>query len=222
MNEDLRIAELSAQVSKSVVSEKAIKNSINTVNTNTIVIAINKKNAIDVFDFLNEGTIGKILRSSTLAAAYTDKSIRDPWIELNKDDTSSFTNILYIPKVMIFIDGETNEIRKSPYYINVLVVALPSVKKMSTDGVEEVSDEDACARAIADIAEASIKCGCKDIVFNPYKYKLFTKDPRFTAELWYMMTSSQRFIENIKSINFALESEEEFITFNAARIDNTK
>ena len=218
MTEDIKIAELSSQVTQTAISEQGIKNSIRTVNPPTIVITINKKDAIDVFDFLEGGTLGDILRCSTLASIYSSDTIKPTWVELNKDDASNFTNILFIPKVMIFIDRETREIRKTPYYVNLLIVAVPSVKRMKTDdenNVEEVTIPDAIARVIADIAEAAIKCGCKDLIFDPYAYKLFTKDPRETANLWYLMTSSQRFIENIHSINFALEREDAFITFNA-------
>ena len=219
MMSDIKIAELTSQVSQTAITEQGIKNSVKTVNPSTIVITINKKDAIDVFDFLEGGTLGDILRCSTLASIYSNENIKPAWVELNKDDNSNFTNILYIPKVMVFIDRETREIRKVPYYIDLLIVAVPSVKRMKIDdenNVEEVSIEDATARVIADIAEAAIKCGCKDLIFDPYAYKLFTKEPRTTANLWYLMTSSQRFIEQIHSINFALEREDAFITFNAA------
>lgn len=216
INNDIEIAELSAQISKSVISEQAVKNSVNVPFTNTLIITVSKKNALDMFDFLNPDTIGVVLRSSTLAAVYSKDEIRDKWDELNNDN-SSFTNVLYIPKVMMFIDYKTGEIRKTPYYINILIVAVPSIKNMSVDGVEEISEEEAVNRVIADIADSAIKCGSKNLIINPYGYKLFKDNTKVTADAWDLITSSQKFIENIDSVQFAINDEVNFIIFNAAR-----
>lgn len=221
MQTDIRTAEIDARVSKAgnnlvCTSEECIKNAANNNHVKTIVLVVNKKEAVEGFDFLNNGTLGVILRSSTLASAYTDESIKDKWVELNKDDSSSFTNVLYIPKVMMFVDLTTNEFRKHPYYINVLILAVPSVKKMS-DGVNAVSDADASARVIADICDAAIRCGCKDLIINPYGCKIAMKDPSITAQLWNEILTSERFIVNLYSVNFAIENENLFIVFNSAR-----
>lgn len=200
MTSDIKTSELAARV--------------NSPKTNTIVITVNKKNALDVFDFLDDGTLGIILRTSTLASIYKDDSIKDKWVELNKNDKSSFTNVLYVPKIMVFIDPSTGKIRKTPYYINLLLLAVPSQKNM-TDGIEEISNEDANARVIADICEAAIKCGAKDLIIDPYAYKMFRKEPHITAELWYQISTSQRFIEQFNSVIFSIENEELFVVFNA-------
>jgi len=200
MTSDIKTAELAARV--------------NSPKTNTIVVTVNKKNALDVFDFLDSGTLGIILRTSTLASIYKDKSVKDKWVDLNKNDKSAFTNVLYAPKVMVFIDPSTGKIRKTPYYINLLLLAVPSQKNMS-DGVEEVTDENACASVIADTCEAAIKCGAKDLIIDPYDYKLFKKEPHTTAELWYQISTGQRFIEQFNSVIFTIENEELFVIFNA-------
>lgn len=200
MTSDIKTAELASRV--------------NSPKTNTIVVTVNKKNALDVFDFLENGTLGVILRTSTLASIYKDDSIKDRWVDLNKDDKSSFTNVMFVPKIMVFIDPSTGKIRKTPYYINLLLVAVPNQKNMS-DGVEEVSNEDACARVIADICEAAIKCGARDLIFDPYGFKMFKKEPHITAELWYQITTGQRFIEQFDSMIFTIENEELFVIFNA-------
>ena len=202
MTNDVKTAELASRV--------------NTPKTNTIVITVNKKDAIDAFDFLDDGALGLILRTSTLASIYTDPDIKKKWVDLNKGDKSSFTNVMYVPKIMVFIDPDTGKIRKTPYYINLLLISVPSVKKM-TDGVEAVTDYDACSRVIADICDSAIKCGAKDLIIDPYNYKLFKKDPHITAELWSQISTSQRFIEQLNSVIFAIENEELFIIFNAKR-----
>ena len=108
----------------------------------------------------------------------------------------------------------TGKIRKTPYYINLLLVSVPTQKNM-TDGVEELSNEDMCARIIADICEAAIKCGARDLILDPYAYKMFRKEPHITAELWYQITTGQRFIEQFESVVFTVENEELFVIFNA-------
>lgn len=203
MTTDIKTAELVSRVSSPTIS--------------TIVITVNKKNDLDVFDLLDDTSLGIILRTSTLTSIYSDKNVKDKWVELNKDDSTSFTNVMYVPKIMVFVDPNTGKIRKTPYYINLLLVAVPSVKKM-TDGVEELSDEDATARVIADICEAAIKCGAKDLIIDPYGYKLFKKDPHITAELWSQISTGQRFIEQFKSVIFSIDNEELFIIFSAKKI----
>lgn len=200
MTSDVKTAELAARA--------------NNPNTNTIVLTVNKKNALDVFDFLEDGSLGIILRTSTLASIYKDDSIKSKWVDLNKNDKTNFTNVLYIPKIMVFIDPSNGKIRKTPYYINLLLLAVPTQKNMG-EAVEEVSDENACARVIADICDAAIKCGAKNLIIDPYDYKMFRKEPHTTAELWYQISTGQRFIEQFNSVIFTIENEELFIVFNA-------
>lgn len=202
MTSDIKTSELVSRVSSPRIS--------------TIVITVNKKNALDVFDFLDDGTLGIILRTSTLASIYSDDSVKKKWVNLNKDDKTTFTNVLYVPKIMVFIDPETGKVRKTPYYINLLLIAVPSTKKM-VEGVEEISDEDSIARIIADISDSAIKCGAKDLIIDPYGYKLCKKQPHITAELWSQISTSQRFIEQLNSVIFSIDNEELFIIFNATR-----
>lgn len=202
MTNDIKTSELVSRVSSP--------------KTSTIVLVINKKDATDVFNFLNISSLGIILRTSTLASIYSDTEVKDKWVELNKEDTTSFTNVLFVPKIMMFINPENGKILKTPYYINLLLLAVPTVKNMS-DGVEAVSDFDANARIISDICDSAIKCGAKDLIYNPYGYKLFRNDPHTTAELWNEISTSQRFIEQLSSVIFAIEEEELFIVFNAKR-----
>lgn len=182
----------------------------------TIAVAISKKEALEVFNFLDEGVIGTILRTSTLASVYT--KLKPRWAELNEDDKTSFTNVMYIPNICSFIDPSTGKVKKAPMYINLLVVAVPSLSKMDESGLDEkVPDEDAAARVIADIVEAGIKCGCKDLIVNPFCHKFLCKDEHATSKLWAQVISGQRVIEQYNTITFAIENDDQFIIFNAAR-----
>ena len=88
----------------------------------TVVVPIKKKSAIDIFDFLSDGVLGDILRSSTLASTY--KKIKKEWVTLNKDDTTSFTNVMYVPDVAVFMDPDEEKLKRRAYYINVLILAM--------------------------------------------------------------------------------------------------
>lgn len=187
---------------------------VSSATTKTIVVSMTKKNVLNAFDYLGCDTIGMLLRTSTLASIYT--SIKEAWVELNKDDATNFTNVLFIPKIMVFIDFNTGKIRKTPLYVNLLVVATPPVNKMSSDGVEEISDEMAASRVIADIVESVIKCGAKNIILNPYCNKILQKDKNMVSNLWNQVTTGQRVLEQINSIDYSLENEEDFIVFTAA------
>jgi hypothetical protein len=187
---------------------------VSSATTKTIVVSMTKKNVLNAFDYLVCDTIGILLRTSTLASIYT--SIKEAWVELNKDDATNFTNVLFIPKIMVFIDFNTGKIRKTPLYVNLLVVATPPVNKMSSDGVEEISDEMAASRVIADIVESVIKCGAKNIILNPYCNKILQKDKNMVSNLWNQVTTGQRVLEQINSIDYSLENEEDFIVFTAA------
>ena len=211
---DLRVDITSSMTSDFKTSELASR--VQTPKTNTIVVTINKKNALDVFDMLDDSSLGIILRTSTLTSIYSEKEVKDKWVELNHNDKTSFTNIMYVPNIMVFLDPSTGKIREKPYYINLLLVAVPSQKKMS-DGIESLSYENVVGRIIADICDAGIKCGAKDLIVDPYQYKVMRKDPHVTAELWSQISTTQKFIEQIHSMIFTIENEELFIIFNAKR-----
>ena len=196
---ELSIAEISSRVSDA--------------DTRTIVIPINKKEALSSFDFLNSGVLGSILRTSTLAAIY--KKVKSTWKELCKKDNSHLTNVLFIPKVMIFLDEKTGKIRNQPFYINVLIVAVPPAKYALENCIEDVSDEDMVKRYINDIINTSIKCGCKDIIINPYNSSVLEKDIVSTTEVWMRNLSNQECKEHFNSISFSIEEQNMFITFES-------
>lgn len=201
LTDELRTADLASRVQSPKVQ--------------TIVISMTKKQVLGAFDFLNVDTIGMLLRTSTLGSIYSE--IRSDWVELNKNDNTAFTNVLFIPKIMVFIDFMTGKLRKMPMYINLLLVVTPQQNKMVENGVEELTDDTASARVIADIVEAGIKCGVKDVIVNPFGNSIVEKDLSLSAGLWQRVITGQRFMEQYDSYIFALEQEEQYIIFNAAK-----
>lgn len=191
----------------------------NNLEVPTIIIPVQKKNALDCFDYLEDNTLGKILRSSTLAAVYM--RVKNEWVDLCKEDKTGFTNVLYVPNVLVFINAH-GELKKKPFKINVCVVAIPSPSKMelsvdSTEVVEKPSDEDISARIIADMIEATIKCGGRRVIVNPFAAKALTKDVTTTSDLWDQILTSERSITQLDCVDFALEDEDKFVVFNARR-----
>ena len=192
----------------------------------TIALPISKKNALNVFDFMGTSILSAILRTSTFCYSVNklmkgfggvtpENIIINGWEDLNKDDCSNFTNVLYVPKVLEFIDFNKGKIRKDGMFsFNTLVLAIPSKDKMSDDE-EEVSVTDAASRVIADICDAAIKCGCKDLIVNPFGHKYLAKSKSDTAKLWKQISTSQRFIENFDSVTFAVGDEDDFVIFDS-------
>lgn len=176
----------------------------------TVVHVVNKKIASEVFDMFDDSIIGNLMRSSTLASIY--KEIGSDWESLNDGDKTNFTNVLFIPKIFIFLDPETGKIRKKPYTINLLLIAEPTLKNMG-DGIEKVTETQATDRLINDVFDSAIKCGANNLVIAPYCHKLFLEDPYSTAGIWHDYTSIDKTIKNIKSITFAINNEELYIIF---------
>lgn len=196
------------------------------INDNTVIITTTKNKATKLFDFLNDDIIGILLRTSTLGSIYTNLS--NEWTNLNKNDTTNFTNVLYIPKIMIFIDPRTGRIKNYPTYLNLLVISTPKAKDMTmninTDNkddsviTEVVPNEDEqIARVIADIVDSVIVLGIKNIVLSPFSGKILSEDKTLTSKLWSEMTSSQRFIEHIERCMFAVNDDHDYVVFTAAR-----
>lgn len=203
--------------------------SIKSNKTYTIVLPVSKKDAISCFDYLEYTILSAILRTSTLGYVYNN--IKETWVAMNSENTSSFTNVLFIPKVLEFIDFKKGKVRSKErmFNINVLLVAVPSKNAI----IEEVEDNDnkvdendvntvLSSRVIADICDAAIKCGCKDLIIDPFGYKFLDNDKTNASTLWKEITSSQRFIENIDTITFTTEGNSNYVVFSSANPDCTR
>ena len=200
MLSDIHVASLAAKTEKPGIS--------------TLVVTVNKKNALDAFDLMRDDSLGILLRTSTLTSCYME--LKQEWKNLNEDDNSNFTNVLYVPEIMVFVDPDTGKLLKKPFKVNIIILAIPTKKNMSEQGVEEFTDEMAASRVIADIMDSAIKLGCKDIIIDPYCHKYLISMPYDAGKLWNNIVSTQRCIEQFKSIIFAIEDEELFVSFNAA------
>lgn len=183
-----------------------------------------------MFDFAEDSIIGKLLRISTLGILY--ENVRDKWIHFN-EDKGNFTNILYIPKILVFSDPYEGGFLNSLTYINLLIVAVPKSKdklaiaasyidddkkKKNDDNIVKVSKidkVDSYKRIIADIADAAIKCGCDRLVIDPYQIKEFYKNPVDTAKAWKEIITSKKFSDHVEDVIFSFYNDSDFITFTA-------
>lgn len=187
-----------------------INKGTNDITKYTLVHVVNKKSAVDIMHFLDDSIVGSLFRSSTIASIY--KKLEEDWVDLNDDDKTSFTNVLFIPDIFVFLDDETGKIKKHPYVVNLLLISEPTMKYMS-NGVEEITEETAVKRMISDVFTSAIKCGAKNLIIAPYCHKMFLKDEHFTASEWHNNTTVENSIKNINSIDFAINNDDLYIIF---------
>lgn len=179
---------------------------INTTDVQTIVLPMTKKKASKLED--NE-IIEWLAKSSAFTPIYS--KIKKNWDNLNDDDNSCFTNVMFIPNIYIFLEKK-GKLRKNPILVNLMIVAVPSINK-ATDGIDAIDDIEYTNRIINDSIEACIKCGCKSIVVNPYCMNALQKDVHYTAKYWHGKTETQRVIENIRNITFSIDNDDLYVIF---------
>ena len=189
-----------------------IDKSVGDITPNTVVHVINKKEALTTFDFTNESIIGSLLRTSTLAAIY--RKIKEAWVELNDDDKTGFTNVLFIPKILVFLEDETGVVKKVPLFVNLLLLSVPSPKAIKDATTEEEPENQVIInRYIDDVFKSAVLCGAKKLIITPFCHKLFLKEVYDTSEAWVNNTQLQKNIENIDSVNFAINDENLYVVF---------
>lgn len=175
--------------------------------TYTVVIPIPKKAALDAFDLSYDTELGELLRRSTLAPAYT--RVKEEWVKLNTDDNSHFTNVLYIPNVIMFLD-EHGQFLTRKFKINVLILALPNKKNMSENPGETLEPADIRRRVVADICESAIRCGANHLIVDPFGYTILSKEPQESVSLWDEAINTVRVMDHIDTFVFAMEDEEKY------------
>lgn len=180
--------------------------SINTTEVQTIVLPMSKKKATKFED--NE-IIEWLGKSSTFVSTYA--KLKKAWDELNEDDSTCFTNVLFIPKIYIFLEKK-GKLRKKPIMVNLMIVALPSINK-AKGGIEATDHIEYTNRIINDSIDACIRCGCKSVVIDPYYMGALQKDVHYTAKYWYGKTETQRVIENIRNITFSIDNDDLYVIF---------
>lgn len=180
----------------------------------TVVAVCSKKETVSLFDFMENTIIGVLLRTSTLASIY--KTQKEKWMELNTDDKTAFTNVLYIPDILVFLNENTGKILKKPFKVNLLVVSVPSAKYM-LDGIEEADNEVEVKRIIDDVFESAIKIHTPKLIIAPFCYSPLLKDEHLTSETWHGISETDRVNNNIKSIDFCVNSDDAFIIFKKSK-----
>lgn len=173
----------------------------------TIVVPISKKNATNIFNYLDESVIGDLLTTSTLGIVY--KKIKSLW-EKSNDPESPLTSVLYLPHICIFLDPYTGNMKKYYRKVNLLLVGIPSKKVIEASTENIMNDEEYTSRIIVDMFDAAIKCGCKNLIINPSGFKL-KNDIYTSAKLLTQITSSQKCHEHIDKVVYSVVNDAEFI-----------
>jgi hypothetical protein len=180
--------------------------SINTNEVQTIVLPMTKKKALNLE---NNDIVSWLGGSSTFAAVYN--KLQESWEEINTDDKTPFTNVMFIPKLYIFIE-KNGKLRKKPIVVNLMIVALPSINK-SKVGVEATDKIEYTNRIINDTMDACIRCGCKSVVVDPFSMTTLKEDVHYTSRYWHGKTETQRVIENIRNITFSIDNDDLYVIF---------
>ena len=183
-----------------------LMSSIDSTDIQTIVLPMSKKKALNLEE---NHIINWLEKSSTFLATYT--RLKKSWYELNEDDGTCFTNVMFIPKIYIFLEKK-GKLRKKPIIINLMIVALPSINKAKC-GIDATDDVEYTNRIINDSIDACIRCGCKSVIVDPYDTKALQKDIHYTAKYWHGKTETQRVIENIRNITFSIDNDDLYVIF---------
>lgn len=191
-------------------------NSASSNEIHTVVSIFNKKEVDDIFDFLSDTIIGYLLRTSTLASIYNE--VKESWMELNKDDTSGYTNVLYIPSIFVFLDDNTGKLRKKPFMVNLLILFEPTKKKLSL--AESTEEVDVVKRYIEDVFDVAIKVGANRLIVSPFCHEYLVDEERYASELWHACSEKQRNMDNIKSIDFSVNDDDSYIIFKTSKKNN--
>ena len=180
----------------------------------TFIIPMNKKDIHFEFDMLKDTTLGELLRTTYLPLVY--KKVSDDWKKLNEKDKTESTNVLYIPNVMHYLDLD-GKIKSRPFYINILIVAVPELKYLTNGEPETRSDDEFyTGRIVADILDSAIKVGATHLVFNPFGINGLKNDLGITANCWKVISTTKRVLENLESIILtADDSDTLFVTLNS-------
>lgn len=184
----------------------------NNVDNFTFVVVDTKKRIMKLFDESRlklRNDIEALKIRTTLSAVY--KSVSPSWEEINRNDITNFTNVMYLPKLSLYMT-EKGKMRNSAVIFNLLVVAVPDQDDMG-EGIAAVEDRQAIQRIIHDVLTSAIKCGSSKLILNPYSNKILRKDLHTSAEIWFNEISMQEILENIDSIDFMIPSREDFILF---------
>lgn len=180
----------------------------------TAVIVISKKKALEEFNIMNHTDLGLLLRTTTLAPIY--KGIKSDWEALNKDTHECTPNIMYVPDVKVIVDANTGKYLVRPYSINVLVIAVPKLREVTNEGLVDMDEAIKVTNTLNYVFDAIIQTNSKNIVLNPYGYKLFAKNKTLVNSIWKAEYTSQDFMNHVNEFVTCIEDENDFISFTSA------
>ena len=218
------ISELDAIISKADVKidEDGVKcfvtsilKTTDTVFANkTFVVSMNRKQAVNSFDFLKDTRIGALLRSSTLSSIYYP--IKDLWKQLLDSDKSK-TYVMYIPRIVVFANLSEMDLYEDLVFTDLLLVVTPTVDDIREANDKEMTKAEVRERIITDILESVIRTGNHNVIIDPYSHKVLADDKYECGKLWNEVSSSVRVDENINSIlfDFTFWDEEDFNLFTS-------
>lgn len=187
---------------KRVYNERDITDII--TSSSTIVIPMKKKD-MRVTDILStkDGLLGYLNAVSIWSSVWNNSAggIDNTWENLNIGDRSSDSNVLYLPGVVIPFSDYYGHILKETKIVDVIIVALPSIKN-AADGIEEMSIVDYNKKCINDVLESAIHFNSKNIVTTP----VWCKQTNCTAnqDLWGFASQSKRVTDNIRKIDLII------------------
>lgn len=180
----------------------------------TFVVAVNRKQAINSFDFLKDTRIGALLRSSTLSSIYYP--IKDVWKQLLDSDKSK-TYVMYIPKIVVFANLSEMDLYEDLVFADLLLVVTPTTDDIRESNDKEMTKAEVRERIVTDILESVIKTGNYNVIIDPYSHKVLADDKYESGKLWNEVATSVRVDANINSIifDFTFWDEEDFNLFTS-------
>lgn len=180
----------------------------------TFVVAMNRKQAVNSFDFLKDTRIGALLRSSTLSSIYYP--IKDAWKQLLDSDKSK-TYVMYIPKIVVFANLSEMDLYEDLVLTDLLLVVTPTVDEIRESNDKEMTKAEVRERIVTDILEAVIRTGNHNVIIDPYSHKVLAEDKYECGKLWNEVATSVRVDNNINSIlfDFTFWDEEDFNLFTS-------
>ena len=212
------ISELDAIISKADVKidEDEVKCSVasilktaDTVFANKkFVVSMNRKQAVNSFDFLKDTRIG------ALSSIYYP--IKDLWKQLLDSDKSK-TYVMYIPRIVVFANLSEMDLYEDLVFTDLLLVVTPTVDDIREANDKEMTKAEVRERIITDILESVIRTGNHNVIIDPYSHKVLADDKYECGKLWNEVSSSVRVDENINSIlfDFTFWDEEDFNLFTS-------
>jgi len=204
---------IETNINKSTVQKTiTLLSEIDENNVQTVIIPIPKKKSGKI----KEHPFIKWLKDISTFDVVYDKT-EEKWLDLNDNDKTEFSNVLYLPDIYIFMNGK--KIRTKPFRINIVIVAV-SNKFNAKSGIDEMNEYEYIHKIVDDSIDAGIKLGCKNLVVNPFALGFLADSAHSASEYWSTIPERGRVIENINSLVFSIPDDDLFIIFSKTYSSN--